>query len=452
MTTQPDTKPPGWWIERLFAMAVLIGLGWSLSYLAIYKYLPTPFYFEPYDTWMDFFNTAYWAHEPGAYDNWGTLYPPLSFVVLRFITDHRCYAFAEQYSSRDCDVFGLINLHLIYIFNIFLTARTLIKLDRRTAVPRAIALTAGLPMLFALERGNIIILCYTCLLLAYGPLVRSARVRWFFAACTVNFKVYLIGGIVAQLLRRRWRWFEGSLLMTIVIYLLSYSFMGAGTPAQIYANITYYQTGFLAATPLDIMYTSTYLPLLYVLRGNTFPIINAIGSGPVELLTWLLPVLMNSTVILAFFAALTVAIRPYAVPLHRLLVLSIGSALVSSEAGIYTVMFIVLFIFMEPFRGPGRIYSIIVSYIICIPADIPLYYIPPLVRESYLGGGPIVAEYIVGTAPFIRPLLLLTLVVVMSLVTIRQVWDKLRSEGWEPGFGRDQMRLLISGARQPRPL
>ena len=44
-------------------------------------FLPAPFVFDVGDTFMDWFNTAYWAHNPGAYSVWGTIYLPLSFVL-----------------------------------------------------------------------------------------------------------------------------------------------------------------------------------------------------------------------------------------------------------------------------------------------------------------------------------------------------------------------------------
>ena len=448
----PSLKVPGWWIERLFVIFIALGLSWSIGHLLYYKYLPTPFYWEAFDTWMDWFNTAFRGHQPGAYDEWGTVYPPLSFVVLRFVTYGPCYTFAEQFASRECDVYGVTTLHIFYLINIVLTARTMMKIDRRTAFPRAFALTAGLPMLFALERGNIILLCYTCLLLAYGPLLKSARARWFFAACAINFKVYLVGTLLAQLLKRRWRWFEGATLATILVYLVTYAILGDGTPRQIYDNITNFSSSFLSATPLDVMYTSTYKPLLYVMEGNGFPIVNMLGSQTVELVLFIVPIIVWATLSLIGLAALATFVRPGAVPLHRVLFLSIGTAIVTSEAGTYTAMFVILFVFMEPFRGFGRIWSIVVCYILCIPADVPLLYVPPLVRESYLFGQTVVAEYMVGLLPFIRPALLLSIVAAMSLVTVREVWDQLRVDGWRlPNLGRRTLVATPSGTTNGGP-
>jgi hypothetical protein len=427
-------KTLGRWIEPLLAAAVAAGLIWALGYLLIYQYLPTPFFYEPQDTWMDWFNTAYWAHQPGAYDTWGTIYPPLSFVVLKLVTYGGCYPFAEQYSSRDCDLYGAVTLHLFYLVNVVLIAWTFLKIDRRTALPRAFALSAGLPMVFALERGNIILLCFTCLLLAYGPIVRSARWRWVFAALAINFKVYLIGTLFAQLLRRRWRWFEGATLATIIVYLLTFAVMGVGAPWDLYGNIVNYSGGFQAASVLDLLYANTYRPLLSLLTDEAFPIFKVLSSNDVELISAVLPLVIYAVVGLIGVAAMAAAFRPEHVPMHRLVYLSIAAALVTSEAGGYTQMFLILFVFMEPWRGFGRIFSIVAAYVLCIPADVPISYVPSVVRDSFLGGARVTAQYFVGLGPFVRPGLILSITVALSFVTLREVWDQLRSEGWRIGF------------------
>lgn len=419
-------------VEYFFATIIVGGLLWALGFLYVRGYLPQPFFYEPQDTWMDWFNTAYWSHHPGAYDTWGTIYPPLSFVVLKYLTFGGCYTFGEQYPSRDCDWYGVITLHLIYVMNVILIAKTFIKLDRRTALPRSIALAVGLPMLFAFERGNIILLCFTCLMLAYGPLVRSARLRWVFAGLAINFKVYLIGTVFAQLLNRRWRWFEGAMLATILVYLVSFAIIGEGTPREMFLNISTYAIAFQAASLLDLWYAVTYKPLISLLSGEGFSILNVVGSKQVEIWSTILPAIIWSVVALIAFAACAAAFRPRVVPTYRLVALSIAAALVTSEAGGYTMMFLLLFVFMEPWRGFGRIWSIVSAYILCIPADFPIVWVPPVTRESFLGGTSVVAQYAVGIGPFLRPGLLLSIAVALSCVTLRQVWLQLRAEGWGP--------------------
>lgn len=424
--------PVNRWLEPLFALAIAVALGWVFFYLYRFDQLPQPFFYVPEDTYMDWFNTAFWAHNFGAYDSWGTIYPPLSFVILRVLTDGSCYI-SEGYSTRACDWWGALTLHLIYIANCILVTKTFLKIDRNTAVPRAFALCAGLPMLFALERGNILLLCFTAVLLAYGPLVRSARLRWLAAAFAVNFKVYLIGTLFAQLLRRRWRWFEGAMITTIAVYLVTFAILGEGTPGQIYKNISDFAGLWEAATPLDLWYAVTYRPLISLLHGP-FPTTTAIGSYWVDVLIVALPAAIYATQAAILVAAFAAWLRPAVVPLYRLVFLSIAMALVTSEAGGYTQMFLFLFVFMEPWRGLGRKIAIVLTYILSIPMDIPIINVPATARPGFLGFREIIAEFSVGIGPFIRPGLLIIVVVALSAVTIREVWTHIKQNGWRERY------------------
>lgn len=431
-----------WWIEPLFAGTIIVGLMWTMGFLLIYHYLPQPFFYELIDTWMDWFNPAYWAHHPeGAYDSWGTIYPPLSFVFLKAVTNGQCYIFSDEDGSRACDFYGVATLHILFVINIILTAKAFIKLDRSTALPRAIALTAGLPMLFALDRGNLILICYTCLLLAYGPLVKSARWRWFFAGCAVNFKIYLVGTLFAQLIKRRWRWFEGAALATALIYLVSFAIIGTGTPFQILDNMKAFALSQEVPTVLDLWYTMSYKPLIALIDGRSASVVNQVGSAPIELFSIILPLAINGTICLIAVAAIAVAFRPSAAPLHRLIFLSMSSAVITSETGGYTQVFLLLFVFMEKWRGFGRIFAIVVGYILCLPFDVPVYLLPEVTRDSFLYGGPVTALYSVAYGPFIRPGLVLALAISLSLVTIHDVWRELRREGWRiPGLEKRPAR------------
>ncbi|MFT4026848.1 MAG: hypothetical protein QM676_08620 [Novosphingobium sp.] len=437
-------------LEYLMGFLVLLFIGKAMLDLYLDGYLPQPFFYEPSDTFMDWFNTAYWARDPGSYDSWKTIYPPLSFVVLRYLGKSSCYAGAEGLTVRDCDWVGLVAIHAIFLLNIVLTARTFLKVDRRTAMPRAIALSSGLPMLYALERGNILLLCFTAMLLGFGPLLKSARLRWLFVGIAVNFKIYLIAGIGAQLLRRRWLWFEGSLIASLLVYLLSYGWLGAGTPTEIVTNIRDYSSGFVASQVLDIWYAVTYQPLTSLLQGETFPITNVVGSQVAETGLFVIPLITKLGQVSIMIAAVATWLRPEVVPPHRVAFLGVAMALISSEAGGYTQMIMMLFVFMESWRGIARPIAILTCYLLCFPAEIILSDVPPLIRDSFLTGGQVEVHFGVGLGMFLRPGLLILVSVCLSATTIRDVWTDVREQGWS---GRWRFRRdwpMLPGILRPR--
>lgn len=70
-------------VEAILSAVILGVLVYCATFAYVYNYLPQPFFYEPADTFADWFNTSYWARNLGTYDTWATLYPPLSFVFLR---------------------------------------------------------------------------------------------------------------------------------------------------------------------------------------------------------------------------------------------------------------------------------------------------------------------------------------------------------------------------------
>jgi len=56
-------------IELIGAVLILLGLLRVYMLVNSNGYLPAPFVFVVSDTFMDWFNTAFWAHNGGAYSS-----------------------------------------------------------------------------------------------------------------------------------------------------------------------------------------------------------------------------------------------------------------------------------------------------------------------------------------------------------------------------------------------
>jgi hypothetical protein len=441
-----SAKKPWPWPELLFLIPIISGYVYVAWYFHVYGYLPQPYFYEPGGVFMDFFSVSTYSHGPDAFNVFGTIYPPLSFAFAKYITWAPCYVDSGLEQARDCDWMGLGSLYLIFAINAVLIFMTYRKIDKHTYIPRSIAMAFGLPMTYTLERGNLLIFTFTCVLLAYGPLLKSARWRWVYAGLAVNFKIYLIGTLFAQLLRRRWRWFEGAVIATILIYLVSYAIYGEGTPKQIYDNITLYAGGFAGSTLLDLWYPSSFVPARTLLEGNgSFNVIGAIGSRLVEFTYSLLIVIERSMMLAIAVAAVSAWWRPQVVPMYRLIFFSICMAILSSEVGGYTQIFMALFVFMEPWRGFGRKAAILMTYVLAIPLDIPFELVPEIARDSWLSNRSVISQYAFSVGIFARPILLYLIALTLALVTIADVFRDMRAHGWRcPWPGR-------RGAPAPAP-
>jgi hypothetical protein len=445
-------RPINRWLEPLFVVVIISALVRAYFYFLDAAYLPQPFFYDPSDVWMDWFNPAFWAYEPGAYGTWGTIYPPLSFVFLRIFSVGSCYSHIFYQNARfvrDCDWIGLMTFHSFYVLNIFLLWRTFRKVDRTTALWRTIGIGFGLPAVCGLERGNLVIVCFTFFILGFGPLLKSARARWLAVGFALNFKVYLVAALFPQLLRRRWAWFEGALISVVAVYLVTFCIMGDGTPIQIYNNITNIAGDFQPVDFTDIWNAATYNPFIALLSVQSGFIAGLLGSRFVDVLLVFLPALQVGTRIFIVFAALAAWLRPEAVPMHRLTLLGMAFAMVSSETGGYTESLLIFLVFLERWRGFARCWAIVASYILLLPFDIILDRLPTVPLDSFLAGHATYVTYYITVGPFVRPLIVLSVIVALSCATIADVLADIKHQGWRRRWRYNRDVAILPGVIAP---
>lgn len=394
-------------VEWLFAVAIILCIIGLVRDVLIEGYLPSPFFYAKPETFTDWYNPAYWANNPGAYSEWRSVYPPFTFVFLRLFSRSSCYLHSA-YVGRDCDPQGYLLLTLLTLVNFILAWLTYRKVDKFTAFPRALAVGLGLPVLFAWERGNLNIACFTALILGYGNLLRSARLKAFFAAIAFNFKPYIILAVAGRLVRRDWVWLEWFGLFIAVIYAASFAAFGAGDPMTLLNDIlgfTHTPDNLVSWDLID--FTTTYNGLMAVFR-STLPIIAMTGSAPVEALEHVIPILirLGEVGVLACLAYMmwhpmtSHKARISALPL--LLFMSI-----SLNPGGYAAEFALFFVFFESWRGPGRILALAAAYLWCMPFDFPIVTLFHEFGFSFLSQRAVQYDRDITVGQLVRPGLLL---------------------------------------------
>lgn len=218
----PDT-----WRSSRIALILLIlllnvaGFFYYIYYLNEHGYLPSPFVYDKSDTFMDFFNVLYWAYDGGRYIEWGAVYPPLNFLIIRGLN----YLFMGA-GLGDPVIMRENSRGVIYGFLfIYLTVPLLIlkirqwdffSLPEKVLIYFSIILSA--PMLFSLERGNLIIFCPFVLALAVSTV---GFTRCLFVAILINFKPYFIILAIYYLIRRNWKGFFTCVTLAGTIFIIS---------------------------------------------------------------------------------------------------------------------------------------------------------------------------------------------------------------------------------------
>jgi hypothetical protein len=444
-------------IEWALAGLILLSIVRTLWFLFTYMHLPAPFFYEPGDVHGDWFNTAFWAHNPdGAFDTWTTLYPPLSFVILRVLSISQCYPRVREfepspgYAARDCDWVGQISIYGFWILGVVLMYLALRKMDARRAIPRTICIGLGWPMLNGVERGNLVLIAFPFFVLAVMPILKSARARWIFAAMAINLKVYLIAPFLTQLFMRRWRWVESVLVATVVIYLGSYAVFGAGTLGEIVRNLTAW-SAISITNPLDFWPATTYQGLSSLLESKeeVFPALLTLGSRPIEVLPPAIAVLLRTTQALLLLAMVATWLRPEVITRYRIYLLGMLFALITTEGGGYTPVFWIALVLTERWQGIGPRFAIVCCYILGCSYDIPISNLATLERYSYIFDRPVIVEMDLTVWPLLRPLVIQLIAIALALSTIGTVWRDVRHQGWADRWRFRHDAPILPWVRRP---
>lgn len=196
--------------RRLIYLGVIVSLmGAGVFYYCLFffknGYLPSPFLYAKFDTFMDLFNSLWWTFDEGFYTEWGSIYPPLNIWILRLIN----YLFSGQYydgsvSMRENSPFVIAGFLLIYLAIPVYTLHTkhwdIFSIIEKLLIYLAIIFSA--PMLFALERGNMVVLCLILITIA---LSKIGFVRCFSIALLINLKPYFAIFFLYYIIRKNWK-------------------------------------------------------------------------------------------------------------------------------------------------------------------------------------------------------------------------------------------------------
>lgn len=188
------------------ALCNLLYLGYSFLHVEWLGYLPPPYFQNHYDTYMDLYNTNFFSYQSTRYDGWRSVYPPLAFLVAKFNTSAQCVANSTPVELRECSPWSILLIYAAMvvgsIYNALDFCRTYMsQLDKKFIAFFSLVIATFLsgPSVFAIERGNYIVLCYA--LLSIAIYYRGHNLILAMLAVSVNIKPYL-GVLILSYARR----------------------------------------------------------------------------------------------------------------------------------------------------------------------------------------------------------------------------------------------------------
>ncbi len=215
---------------------VLLGLNFLFLVKVIYwvsflHHLPPPFYYDPNNTFFDFFEVNRMSFIENLYSAYQHNYLPFVFGLGQLLSPPHC-DLANPYNFRACALPSILWVVGFYVAAAFLLGRflrathhiqnnisQLLKVD-------FIVLTSPM-LLFALERGNYIIL--VLLLLVLYEFTKPMWARSILAILLINLKIYMMILLLPMFLKGHYKKVAFILLAVVVSniatsHLLDYDF------------------------------------------------------------------------------------------------------------------------------------------------------------------------------------------------------------------------------------
>lgn len=398
----------------LFFIINCTAIAFGAIYFFKYGYLPAPFYYDKSDTFMDLFNPLYWAYNDGRYTEWKSVYPPLNFLFLRlldFVFGGASYVFAPYMREHSPFIIGVV-------VAIYLTIPAMVlkmQYGKDFSVTEKFFLYFVIifspPMLFALERGNLILLAP--ILLAFAVSRRGLK-RSTCIAVLINIKAYLLLLLIFYLIKRNWRDLLICICMAGVIFVVS-GWLIDPNYYLFFTNIINFSNGGGMFSLREVMsMPSSISAYAYVLKNpSAFALLSAhMSAATVSYLVVALEVVKLSclTASLAIVSIKASAIRD--VEILALLVVVVSN--LGIWVGGYTM---ILYIVLIPIFLKMHLKWVFLGLValIYLPLDlIPLMKESIGTQYSYLSNAYVSVDWTLGFGSFVRPLLNLALLLTMS--------------------------------------
>lgn len=393
----------------------LINITYFSFFFAKNNYLPSPFIWDKSNTYMDFYNPLFWVIKDGFYTSFNSIYPALNYFYLKIFTFGVDATLIETpFQLRSLS----LALSLLIIFINLAIIAVIVNMGEWRKIKCAkmivfLAFALSSPVLFALERGNLIFLALFFLALylnSSNPWMRS-----IFFGLMINVKPYFI---LLLLLDVNIHSFNRSAL-TRNIFSATLIFFSLGWLAGIdFIKFISLYSGFSSGSIISwdgyVAMPNTLSSLVFIKKN----FIDLTGGTSYNFWVSLLKILAILGPAITLATCLLRPVKSDELCIGALVLL----ANFSSSTGGYIYL---IYILLIPYLIESKEYknlNYLVLLIFCLPFDwyrvIELIF--PLPFQSYLGGGDVLNEITVwvSLSSVLRPMLNFLL---MSIFTFKLI-------------------------------
>ncbi len=393
-----------------------INIGYYLYYIFYFGYLPSPFVYDKNNTLMDFYNPLYWVIKDGFYTTYKSVYPAVNYFFLKLFTMGIA---SEQISDpfqlrNDFPILGII-ISFIYVLIIWLVVNIgeWRKFNYCNKGLIFIACVLSVPVLFGIERGNLIFIA-----LLFLALYLNASNPWLkalFLGLLINFKPYFAILLIQYLNIHQFNKTEliRSILINAFIFFASGLFAGSNFIEFFKAYLLFSKNTTLSAEgvvalPHSIAALSTIKALINFGEGSRYTFWFSLVKG------------------INYFFVLTLLFTVLFKKITRLELL-IASIIILTNFSISTGGYIlIIYIILIPYLFQSGEYKKLIIFIILIyaaPVDwIHFMELNYLYMNSYLGGDLFIYKpaFFLSIGSILRPLFNFSLLMIFLMHLLRK--------------------------------
>lgn len=195
-----------------FFMVILVG--YHIIFLLLNGYLDRPFFYDKSDTFMDFFSTEYWSFHEERYTDWGSIYTPFSFLLTQLMSCDFSNSAENPFLLRQLD-FNCFVLSEFLVF--FIILYHVYKRYKNLFILSLVLFSA--PLLFAFERGNLLIFLLPLIFLFVES--KSNLIKGILLGLAISLKIYLFSILFVFFLLKNFRVLLVSILSFFLINSIS---------------------------------------------------------------------------------------------------------------------------------------------------------------------------------------------------------------------------------------
>jgi len=369
-------------------------------------YLPAPFVYDKSDTFMDFFHTLSWAYQDGRYTDWHSVYPGLNFLFLKIVSvfseiNLNQDGFAIRDSGTYFVIFILISYFLIPLTVIFCKQSRVFTIYEKLLL--YLIILTSTPMLFALERGNLIIFIVPILVFLLNA---EKKYHSLLISILINIKPYmsLIGLVIVTDARTIFSTF----LITATIFFIA-GFAIDENFLQFFVNLfSFTQVQSLFSIREILAMPSTIAVFAAILRNTSLPEIFDNFSN--DEIAFAIDFVRISAIILG--ASIIVEAKNDPFPIRVSAIVLVIMNLGIWVGGYTAVLLLPLIPFLQDVKYRAFHMTAILLY--CSPLDvIRIYSTDGEVMKSYISGSEVLVSWSLTFGSILRPILSLFIMIML---------------------------------------